>query len=66
MSSLVANKLTGPASGDVTDVDDGNATVTAGAFWPEVSLKELRLAARIYPVFQAGENLCLFVQVLNG
>lgn len=47
MSSLVANKLTGPASGDVTDVDDGNATVTAGAFWPEVSLKELRLAARI-------------------
>ncbi len=47
MSSLVANKVTGPASGDVADVDDGNTVVTAGDFWPEISLKELRLAARI-------------------
>lgn len=50
MSSLVATKRPFPISGDVTDVtdvDDGNETVTAGRFWPVIKLKELRLAARI-------------------
>lgn len=47
MSSLVATKRPFPSSGDVTDVDDGNETVTAGRFWPVIKLKELRLAARI-------------------
>lgn len=47
MSSLVAAKTPFPASGDVTDVDDGDSTVTAGSFWPVISLKDLRLAARI-------------------
>lgn len=47
MSSLVATKHPFPISGDVTDVDDGNETVTADRFWPVIKLKELRLAARI-------------------
>lgn len=47
MSSLVATKHSLPASTDVSDVDDGNETVTAGTFWPVINLKELRLAARI-------------------
>lgn len=47
MSSLVAAKTPFPASSDVTDVDDGDATVAAGSFWPVISLKDLRMAARI-------------------
>ena len=47
MSSLVATKTPFPAVSDVTDVDDGDSTVTAGSFWPVISLKDLRLAARI-------------------
>ncbi|VAC68487.1 head completion protein [Enterobacter cloacae] len=47
MSSLVATKHQFPASSDVSDVDDGNETVTAGNFWPVIQLKELRLSARI-------------------
>lgn len=47
MSSLVAKKTPFPAVSDVTDVDDGDSTVTAGSFWPVISLKDLRLAARI-------------------
>lgn len=47
MSSLVATKTPFPANSDVTDVDDGDSTVTAGSFWPVINLKDLRLAARI-------------------
>lgn len=47
MSSLVATKTPFPANSDVTDIDDGDSTVTAGSFWPVISLKDLRLAARI-------------------
>ncbi|KNC89853.1 head completion/stabilization protein [Trabulsiella odontotermitis] len=47
MSSLVANKPALPAEGDVADVDDGDVTVSAGAFWPVIKLSDLRLAARI-------------------
>lgn len=47
MSSLVANKRVLPAGSDTTDVNDGEATVTAGNFWPVIKLAELRLAARI-------------------
>ncbi|EDE9725249.1 capsid assembly protein, partial [Salmonella enterica] len=35
------------AEKDVTDVDDGAEKVTAGAFWPEILLRDLRLASRI-------------------
>ena len=45
--SLVARKPVLPAEGDIADVDDGGATVSAGDFWPVISLRELRLAARI-------------------
>lgn len=45
--SLVARKPVLPADGDVADVDDGETTVSAGDFWPVISLRELRLAARI-------------------
>ncbi|EDR0899661.1 head completion/stabilization protein, partial [Salmonella enterica] len=31
----------------VTDVDDGAEKVTAGTFWPEILLRDLRLASRI-------------------
>lgn len=47
MSSLVANKRVLPADGDITDVDDGGAIVSAGTFWPVIKLSDLRLAARI-------------------
>lgn len=47
MSSLVATKHPFPANSDVTDVDDGDSTVTAGEFWPVIKLRDLRLAARI-------------------
>ncbi|MEZ0583273.1 head completion/stabilization protein [Erwinia sp. STN24] len=45
--SLVARKSVLPAEGDIADVDDGDATIAAGDFWPVISLRELRLAARI-------------------
>lgn len=47
MSSLVANKRVLPADSDTPDVDDGEATVSAGGFWPVIKLSELRMAARI-------------------
>ncbi|MCW2452333.1 UNVERIFIED_ORG: hypothetical protein M2414_000038 [Rahnella aquatilis] len=47
MSSVVARKNVWPAEDDIPDVDDGNATVSAGDFWPVIQLSDLRLAARI-------------------
>ncbi|KFB99465.1 putative phage protein [Trabulsiella guamensis ATCC 49490] len=47
MSSIVAGKTVMSAEGDVADVDDGESAVSAGAFWPVISLHDLRLAARI-------------------
>lgn len=47
MSSLVANKRVFPAGSDAADVNDGDATVSAGEFWPVIKLSDLRLAARI-------------------
>lgn len=47
MSSLVAGKRVLSADGDITDVDDGDAIVSAGDFWPVIKLRDLRLAARI-------------------
>lgn len=47
MSSLVAYRDTGPAGSDVPDVDDGDSAVSAGEWFPVISLRELRLAARI-------------------
>lgn len=45
--SLVATKRVTPAGSDVADIDDGEASVSAGDFWPLVLLRELRLAVRI-------------------
>lgn len=47
MSSVVARKHILPADGDTPDVDDGDAIVSAGDFWPVIMLSDLRLAARI-------------------
>lgn len=47
MSSIVARKHVLPADGDIPDVDDGEATISAGDFWPVIKLSDLRLAARI-------------------
>ncbi|WP_038904565.1 head completion/stabilization protein [Dickeya zeae] len=44
--SLVAQKRVSD-SGDVPEIDDGTATVSAGEFWPVIVLRDLRLAARI-------------------
>ncbi|WP_226102561.1 head completion/stabilization protein [Dickeya oryzae] len=44
--SLVASKRVSD-SGDVPEIDDGVASVNAGAFWPVIVLRDLRLAARI-------------------
>ncbi|MBG6244019.1 capsid assembly protein [Candidatus Symbiopectobacterium sp. 'North America'] len=45
--SLVATKRVTPAASDVPDIDDGEASVSAGDFWPPILLRELRLAVRI-------------------
>lgn len=45
--SLVAQKRVTPAASDVPDIDDDEASVSAGEFWPPILLRELRLAARI-------------------
>jgi hypothetical protein len=44
--SLVAQKRVSD-SGDVPEIDDGAAAVSAGEFWPGIVLRDLRLAARI-------------------
>ncbi|EKN4799372.1 head completion/stabilization protein [Yersinia enterocolitica] len=47
VSSIIAKKTILPVESDITDVDDGEATVNAGTFWPVINLHDLRLAARI-------------------
>lgn len=47
MSSIVAKKHVLPVESDTPDVDDGSASVSAGDFWPAISLRDLRMAARI-------------------
>lgn len=44
---MVARPTVNSADTDVTDVDDGAEKVTAGTFWPEILLRDLRLASRI-------------------
>ncbi|EAO8836671.1 head completion/stabilization protein [Salmonella enterica] len=44
---MVAKPQDNSAEKDVTDVDDGAEKVTAGTFWPEILLRNLRLASRI-------------------
>ncbi|EAA1752450.1 capsid assembly protein [Salmonella bongori] len=44
---MVAKPQVNSAEKDVTDVDDGAEKVTAGTFWPEILLRNLRLASRI-------------------
>ncbi|ELG7561593.1 head completion/stabilization protein [Salmonella enterica] len=44
---MVAKPQVNSAEKDVTDVDDGAEKVTAGTFWPELLLRDLRLASRI-------------------
>lgn len=44
---MVAKPQVNSAEKDATDVDDGAEKVTAGTFWPEILLRDLRLASRI-------------------
>ncbi|HEB6876033.1 TPA: head completion/stabilization protein [Salmonella enterica subsp. enterica serovar Havana] len=44
---MVAKPQVNSAEKDVTDVDDGAEKVTAGTFWPEILLRDVRLASRI-------------------
>lgn len=45
--SLVAPKEINPIEGDAPDLDDGGAVVKSGAFWPEITLRDLRTSMRI-------------------
>lgn len=45
--SLIARPRVNSADTDTTDTDDGDAMVSAGDFWPAISLHEIRLASRI-------------------
>ncbi|QUG76367.1 capsid assembly protein [Erwinia sp. E602] len=45
--SLVASRKVAPSSEDVPDTDDGGEKVTAGTFWPEVLLSNVRKEMRI-------------------
>jgi hypothetical protein len=44
--SLVAGR-TVTSSEDVPDTDDGGEKVTAGTFWPEIALSDVRMEMRI-------------------
>ncbi|EFM6100500.1 head completion/stabilization protein [Escherichia coli] len=39
--SMVARTEPGPAEDDITDTDDGDTRISAGAFWPDIVLREL-------------------------
>ncbi|MFO5732711.1 head completion/stabilization protein, partial [Klebsiella pneumoniae] len=45
--SLVAGRTVNPSSEDVPDTDDGGEKVTAGSFWPEIALSDVRMEMRI-------------------
>lgn len=45
--SLVAPRTVTPSAEDVPDVDDGGEKVTAGAFWPEIVLGDVRKKMRL-------------------
>ena len=45
--SMVARTEPRPAEDDITDTDDGDTRISAGAFWPDIVLRELRLAVRL-------------------
>lgn len=48
--SLVAPRTVTPSAEDVPDVDDGGEKVTAGTFWPEIVLSDVRKKMRITTV----------------
>ena len=39
-----------PQRTNQTDTDDGDTRISAGAFWPDIVLRELRLAIRLRAV----------------
>ncbi|MEC5343368.1 head completion/stabilization protein [Brenneria populi] len=45
--SLVAGRTVTAAADDVPDTDDNGEKVSAGAFWPEISLSDVRMEMRI-------------------
>jgi hypothetical protein len=45
--SFVAGRDIAPSTDDVPDVDDGGEKVIAGAFWPEITLIDVRTEMRI-------------------
>ncbi|CAI2469399.1 Phage head completion protein (GPL) [Serratia ficaria] len=45
--SLVAGRTVIPAADDVPDTDDGGEKISAGAFWPDIVLKDVRMEMRI-------------------
>lgn len=45
--SLIARKDINPIESDTPDINDGGVTVKAGAFWPEISLANLRQSMRL-------------------
>ena len=45
--SLVAGRTVTPSAEDVPDTDDGGEKVTAGSFWPEIALRDVRMEMRI-------------------
>lgn len=45
--SLVAGRTVTPAADDVPDTNDNGEKVTAGAFWPEITLSAVRMEMRI-------------------
>ena len=45
--SLVAGRTVIPSSEDVPYTDDGGEKVTAGTFWPEIALSDVRMEMRI-------------------
>lgn len=38
--SMVARTNPGPAEDDITDTDDGDTRISAGAFWPDIVLRD--------------------------
>lgn len=54
--SMVARTEPGPAEDDITDTDDGDTRISAGAFWPDKRAIELLEQRRLQRLNNEDNN----------